>query len=308
MHLDLGASSSIDTTPGALLGSNACARAPGSAPDVRSLGEVLPSVAAGGRALAAPLPGLVDRVTSRTTSNDSLRKALKSLNREKRIKRMRRVVSRHADSARDFFAVEGFRTRPIFLTLTYRDDVEWCPKQISAFTAIVRAHLGRRSAKCALEWVMELTLRGRPHYHLLLWVPPGVTLPKPDEAGWWPHGFTRIEAARSGPAYLVKYASKGYDDKPMPHRARIYGVGGSLEELRLVAHRAGLPAWLLPKIGAGNRGARVAWMGWCCRETGELFESPYIFKYGWDATGKAYFEFTKREILDASQSRMADVV
>jgi hypothetical protein len=208
---------------------------------------------------------------------------------------MRRVVTRHADAARDRFQFAGYRTRAIFLTLTYRVDVEWCPDQLSAFVAIVRKHLGRRGAEFAYEVVMELHQSGRPHYHVLLWVPPGVTLPKPDEAGWWPHGSTRIETARSGPAYLAKYASKGHDDLPLPFGARLHAVGGSVPELRLVAHRAGLPAWLVSKIGPGNRAARVPWVGWTCHATGEIFTSPFGFVFGWDTSGQAFFEFTKLE-------------
>jgi hypothetical protein len=66
---------------------------------------------------------------------------------------------------------------------------------------------------------------------------------------FWPHGMTRIEKARVGPAYITKYASKGDilgdngEPRPMPRGARIFGVGGPPEARRHAYWRA-LPAYV----------------------------------------------------------------
>ena len=56
-------------------------------------------------------------------------------------------------------------------------------------------------------WVLELTKRGRPHYHVLFWLPKGVSMPKADKQGWWKHGMTR-SGGHSPVGYLCKYTSK----------------------------------------------------------------------------------------------------
>ena len=60
-------------------------------------------------------------------------------------------------------------------------------------------------------WVLELTKRGRPHYHVLFWLPRGISMPKADKQGWWRHGMTNTVPARSPVGYLCKYTSKGID-------------------------------------------------------------------------------------------------
>ena len=90
----------------------------------------------------------------------------------------------------------------------------------------IRHWLQRRSVRFCYVWVAELQQRGALHYHILVWLPFGLTLPKPDKQGWWPHGSTRIEWARHPIGYLVKYASK-FDIKcGLPKGARLHGAGG----------------------------------------------------------------------------------
>ena len=97
------------------------------------------------------------------------------------------------------------------VTLTYRDDVDWSPRQVSNYLKCVREWARRKGIFIHYVWVLELTKRGRPHYHVLFWLPKGVSMPKADKQGWWKHGMTRSEWAYSPVGYLCKYTSKGID-------------------------------------------------------------------------------------------------
>ena len=79
------------------------------------------------------------------------------------------------------------------LTLTYREVGAWHPRHISELLQRVRVWLRRRGERLRYVWVGELQQRGALHYHVLCWLPRGLTLPKPDKQGWWTHGSTRIE-------------------------------------------------------------------------------------------------------------------
>ena len=77
------------------------------------------------------------------------------------------------------------------VTLTYRDDVDWSPRQVSNYLKCVREWARRKGIFIHYVWVLELTKRGRPHYHVLFGCLKGVSMPKADKQGWWKHGMTR---------------------------------------------------------------------------------------------------------------------
>lgn len=133
------------------------------------------------------------------------------------------------------------------LTLTYRDDDLWQAKHISALLQSIRKFLARRSLSAPYVWVAELTQIGRVHYHILLWLPKGTTLPKPDKQGWWPWGSTQIQWARNAVGYLAKYASKGTDpimQRNFPKGCRLHGAGGLSDAIKKCARWWSLPAYL----------------------------------------------------------------
>lgn len=139
----------------------------------------------------------------------------------------------------------GFK--PAMLTLTYRDDEEWHAKHVSLLLQHVRKFLKRRGFTAPYVWVSELTKRGRVHYHILFWLPKGITLPKPDKQGWWPWGLTRIEWAKNAVGYLAKYASKGTEpmmQKLFPKGCRLHGAGGYSKTARTAARWWSLPSYL----------------------------------------------------------------
>lgn len=140
----------------------------------------------------------------------------------------------------------GARGRWLFLTLTYARHGSWAPKQISAAVAAYRRWCIRRRFPCHVVWVFEFGgEKGRPHYHLLTWVPSRFRVPSWDDRGWWPHGATKTEVARDSVAYLASYEAKsqgacasGWEVKGARGYG-IYGLGGE--------GRAWVRWWLLPE-------------------------------------------------------------
>jgi hypothetical protein len=137
--------------------------------------------------------------------------------------------------------------------------------------------LKRRGHRLRYVWVAELQQRGALHYHALLWLPRGLSLPKPEKKGWWPHGSTRIEWARKPAGYLVKYASK-LDSKVglgFPPGARLHGKGG-LEELgRSVSRWFNLPHWARGVCDLAGAAVRIKGIGLVERDSGVCLPSPW---------------------------------
>lgn len=236
--------------------------------------------APGGR---GPAHGLVEQVTSRTReyrngTNEFRRSHVyRLLNRERRVRRMRRVVIRSAEVSRLGIERSGGRHHAVLITLTYRPGVLWTGRHMSAFCACLRVWLDRHGVARRYQWVMELQKSGVPHYHLLLWLPKRLQLPKPDKAGWWRHGFSRIERARSAVGYLVKYASKGLGDPSsgeIPAGARLFGCANAADE-RHDVKRARLPIWLERQTDYEQLPRRLAFRGFVCERTGRVYRSPY---------------------------------
>jgi len=136
-------------------------------------------------------------------------------------------------------------------------------------------------------WVQEFCKKdARPHYHMLVWLPLGVTLPYPDKRGWWPQGLTRREWARNAVGYIAKYASKG-DSLAQPAKgARMHGNGGLTGEALFEQRWWKLPTWLRGRVEPSDRVRRAptgSGGGFVHPETGEVYRSPWelFFKGGW---------------------------
>lgn len=172
------------------------------------------------------------------------------------------------------------------LTLTYRPDVQWAAGQVSGVVRHIRQYLKRRGIDMRFVWVQEFTKKGRPHYHMLLWLPLGLTLPKPDKRGWWPWGMTKIEWARNAVGYIAKYASKG-DALALPAKgARMHGNGGLTDDALLEQRWWRLPGWLRHGVKPSDRVRRSlpgAGGGFVNPESGEVYRSPWVvfFKGGY---------------------------
>lgn len=226
--------------------------------------------AAPGGAQRAERPGLVTSQTSGTACS------LIEVNPVKtRLNRVRRGVITAARMHEH--ELRHKRWRPAMLTLTYRDVGGWGPKHVSHLLRLIRQWLRRRGHVLRYVWVAELQQRGALHYHVLVWLPRGLTLPKPDKQGWWPHGSTRIEWARKAAGYLAKYASKLESKSGIssPQGARLFARGGFEDFGRTVIQWFNLPQWARQVCDLAGRAVRVKGVGLVDRETGVCLPSPW---------------------------------
>lgn len=194
---------------------------------------------------------------------------------DNRVKRMRTGVITAARLIQNQIDQDPRRYWAGMITFTYASDSYWFRKHISRTTTAIREHLRRRGLPFLYVWVLELTQRGVPHYHLIFWLPHGVSLPKPDTQGWWPHGMTRIEKARKAVGYLAKYASKGIFGTDLPKRARLHGMGGLTTGQRQRYAWWRLPTFVRDVWGSEHRSTRATGGGFISRLTGETMESPF---------------------------------
>jgi hypothetical protein len=139
--------------------------------------------------------------------------------------------------------------------------------------AAVRKWCQRQAVPFKYVWVAELQKRGAIHYHLAIWLPLRLQLPKFDKRGWWPHGMTQTVIGRAPIGYLMKYLSKTGPLQAFPKGARIHGYGGLTTQARAVCTWLNWPQWCKQRFGVGElrtlAGRRVV------RETGEILEPMY---------------------------------
>lgn len=185
--------------------------------------------------------------------------------------------------------------RLVMLTLTYADaDTEhkksegWEPNHIRDFMKRVRKELADKLL--AYAWVLEMQERGSPHYHVLLYLKQGTYVPYPDKEGWWPHGDTGVDNAKS-PFYITKYASKKYQKENLPKGARMFAVWIGKEtvkpKLRFFFRLSSLPKWFANEleslVQAGKAGYELRWKrreggGWMLPDTKQEFFSPWVIE------------------------------
>jgi hypothetical protein len=189
----------------------------------------------------------------------------------RRMRRMARVVK----TAARLIADCNPHYRAAMVTCTYRDDLAWSPRHITQCIQACRKYTDRRGYRLRYVWVLEKTKRGRPHYHLLVWLPRREKLPMFDRRGWLPHGLTQVAWARRAVGYIAKYASKAQDAFGVKG-ARLYGVGGlngAPDRDCLSWWR--LSRWLRDRIPENTRADRVSFVGWVSRVSGEIIKSPW---------------------------------
>lgn len=196
---------------------------------------------------------------------------------QRRVKAWAEVIQPYLDRVQDY--------RLVMITLTYKEVDGWEVGHIREFMLRIRKEL--RGALLAYAWVAELQKRGAVHYHVLVLVKKGVSIPEPDTAGWWVHGMTRIETARS-PFYVLTYTGKEYQKMGyFPKGLRMFAVWISPEAVPAVTRwffrLSALPGWLVEELrGIGIVGAkfkRVPGGGWSV--AGSFYKSPWeIIEFG----------------------------
>jgi hypothetical protein len=163
----------------------------------------------------------------------------------------------------------------IMVTLTYKADT-WSAKHISAYTDHVRKWLDRRCGeKLRYIWVAELQKRGVIHYHVIYWLPKGITMPKADKQGWWPHGSTRTEKAVAPVKYVMKYASKLDSKEGYPDGARTYAVGGLDETSRKSRRWLNFPSFIKARASISDSWTRSVGGGWLEHATKKIWPSEW---------------------------------
>lgn len=172
------------------------------------------------------------------------------------------------------------RDNKCLVTLTYRgDNRNWKPEQISLYIRLVRKWYERLTGgeKLRYCWVAELQQRGVIHYHAVFWLKKGVTMPKADKRGWWPHGMSNTIKATAPIAYLMKYVSKT-DSKNIgnfPHGARIFGLGGLDKAGRDCKRWVLWPAYVQGNAAAGDLWKPCEGGGYLNHETGQLLLAEF---------------------------------
>jgi len=242
-------------------------------------------------ACGAAASGLVSSETSPPTAE----MLVADLNEERRrFGRMRRKLLTAARLMVDTW--RGSRARWVMVTLTYADGVLFEPKHISRFVDRVRKYLAKHGQPCRYVWALEATQRGRPHYHCLFQLSYRVELPKPDQAGWWVHGHTKIEVAKRAVGYVAKYASKA-GSGIWWKGARCFGMSGLSEGARAVLSFWSAPRWVRVAFGfcddAGSLPETEVHLpvrrvrgGFVWEQTGEFAECPFVVKF---AGGRVHF-------------------
>lgn len=169
------------------------------------------------------------------------------------------------------------------VTTTYRETADWRPSHLRDCLHAMREWGRRCGVRLRYTWVMELTRRGRPHYHLLVYLPRHLHLPCFDKRGWWRHGMTKTEVARNAVGYLAKYASKAFglcDDDGVeylfPKGARICGGTGVDLDQRAEWNYWAAPKWARDRVEL-DTDLRRAPGGFYAPETGEFFRSPWRY-------------------------------
>jgi len=233
----------------------------------------------GGTREAGGAGGLVPSLTSDTRqSGGRYRLDPKAI----RHKRLYRSVKTSARLHEQEMAASGFRFNAWFVTLTYAPGVEWEPLHITKALKAVRSWCARLNVPFRYVWVAEVQAYRQLregghclHYHLLVFLPRHINLPKFDKRGWWPHGLTQTVKAVKPVSYMAKYASKGCSCS-VPKGARLHGCGGLSH-----ASRWNRTWWLCPAYvrdywpEPALRPIRAKGGGWLSKATGEFLPSLY---------------------------------
>lgn len=196
-----------------------------------------------------------------------------------RLKRLQKSVRVSGEVVQELLQKNHVRYKAAMVTLTYRPDVDWSPRQVSNYLKCVREWARRKGIFVHYVWVLELTKKGRPHYHVLFWLPKGVSMPKADKQGWWKHGMTNSQWAHSPIGYLCKYTSKGVDFDSwgkLPKGGRLYGQGGFTPKMRLTRAWRVAPAWVRELIDECD-GVKKVGNYWVNIASNMGISSPFVF-------------------------------
>ncbi|MBI5279214.1 MAG: hypothetical protein HY854_22475 [Burkholderiales bacterium] len=179
----------------------------------------------------------------------------------------------------------GRRYQVVMVTLTYRPGAVWEACHVAQYLDRVRKwHKKRSAANPRYVWVAEVQDgsrtddgigRGVIHYHCIFFLPKGLTMPKADKQGWWPHGMTNTLRARSPVGYVMSYAKKLTSCRGIPKDARLYGVGGLAKDHRDIRAWINFPSFIQSRASVTDKYRRQPGGGWVEVATGEWLPSEF---------------------------------
>jgi hypothetical protein len=206
----------------------------------------------------------------------------------RRVKKLKRNV--YLAGQLHSLPVAGFRApQPWLITLTYdtrgtlgRGSHQWGPKDAARAIDAYRRWCKNHGYRCKYTWVCELQGNGTPHYHLVVWLPHGVRMPKWDKAkgqrsAFWVHGMTETAKLKSNVGYLMKYLSKMGEFHRFPKGLRLNGNGGLDECGRSIRQWHNLPDWAKRSYGVGE--CARAKKGIVDLDTGEVLPPAFRCRY-----------------------------
>lgn len=221
--------------------------------------------------------GLVDSSTSTTLNFTS--------NEFTRISRLSRSVKVAAHCIGEALQKGGFRYRAALITATYAPGQEWHARDITQLTNNYQTWAKRKGFTLPIVWVAELTKAGVVHYHLMLWVPRGVTPPFGDKGikkRWWSKGLTNSQWSFSPVGYLAKYASKGTTNgHQFPKGCRLHGRAGiSAKVSRAIVYKLA-PLWLKELVPEAHGVERVTRQWYAPNPRWKFDRGRYLEVRGW---------------------------
>ena len=188
----------------------------------------------------------------------------------------------------------GYRYRAAFITVTYRPEETWDAGDVRTLVKHYRQWAARRGVRLGIVWVAETHGGGRNHgqihYHLVIFVPRGLTPPMPDKQGWWRKGMSNCKWSYRPVGYMAKYASKGLSGPPMPRGARLWGVSGLGVSIRARLALALAPKWLRDFCQPDEIVKRIAHGWWRNCTTGWEYRTPWEFEWGPEGPGVRWRE------------------
>lgn len=229
-----------------------------------------------------------------------------------RLARVRKRVMTFSDLAGDKNRSGCLPGRWIFITLTYAKIEDWQGKHISVYLNHLRDWAARRQTKIGYVWVAELQERGAVHYHLACKVERQFTLPKPDKAGWWVHGWSRIERVeKTVRNYLSKYLSK-QGEGVFPAGCRLTGQGGLPPDGRAWARFQARPAYVreecnpadYPKRCRGGHtysGALPLPTPWAGRRL--VNGNVALYRYSIDERARNWWYWRMQDVIDTANHK-----
>jgi hypothetical protein len=199
-----------------------------------------------------------------------------------RMSRMALTVRTGARMIEETISAVKERHHCVMQTLTVAPGYKWKAWHISQYIERIRKWAVLGEITLRYVWVCELQRRGAVHYHVMIWLPKRIQLPKADKQGWWTHGSTNTKAVYAPISYAIKYTTKGSSEaKLYPKGCRIAGSGGLTASQRLERAWWACPRWVRDQSKVEDLPRRAKGGGFCLRASGELLESRWrVVSYG----------------------------